>query len=226
MIRPFSIVTAEQRSAEWFAARAGRVTASRAADILATIKSGEAAARRNYRIQLVAERLTGAPQDDGFVSAAMLRGTELEPQARTAYELLTGQMVKTVGFLAHTELPIGASPDGVIGDFDGLLELKCPNPATHVGYLKAGKVPSDYLPQLTHQLLVSGAPYVDFMSYVPNLPEHLQTFLVRVQRSDVGMEAYEAALRTFLREVDDEVRALQTMANPLAQFKAAVEAVA
>lgn len=221
MIRPFSIVTAEQRSPEWFAARAGRVTASRASDILAKIKAGEAAARKNYRIQLVAERLTGQSQDDGFVSAAMLRGTELEPQARTAYELLTGQLVREVGFLQHTDLPIGASPDGVIGDFDGLLELKCPNPATHVGYLKAGVVPADYLPQLTHQLLVSGAAYVDFMSYAPNFPEALQTFLVRVYRSQVDLDGYESALRTFLREVEDEVLALQTMSNPIAQFKAA-----
>lgn len=222
MIRPFAIVTAEQRSPEWFAARAGRVTASRAADVLAKIKSGEAAARKNYRVQLVAERLTGQPQDDGFVSAAMQRGTELEPQARTAYELLTGRMVTECGFLQHATLPIGASPDGVIGDFDGLLELKCPNPATHVGYLKAGVVPSDYLPQITHQLLVSGAQYVDFMSYAPNFPEALQTFLVRVARADVDMAGYEAALAVFLREVEDEVLALKTMSNPAAQFAAAV----
>lgn len=223
-MRPFVIVTADQRSPEWFAARCGRVTASRACDVLAKIKSGEAAARRNYRVQLVAERLTGQPQDDGFVSAAMQRGTDLEPQARTAYELLTGQLVKECGFLQHATLPIGASPDGVMGDFDGLLELKCPNPATHVGYLKAGVVPSDYLPQLTHQLLVSGAAYVDFMSYAPNFPEALQTFLVRLKREDVDLAGYEAAVRAFLREVEDEVLALQTMANPTAAFTAAAVA--
>ncbi len=219
-MRSFRVVDAEQRSPEWFQARCGRVTASRAADVVAKIKSGEAAARKNYRIQLVAERLTGAPQEDGFVSPAMLRGVELEPAAFAAYESATGQMASRVGFLAHLGLPIGASPDGVIGDFDGILELKVPNPATHVGYLKAGGLPSDYLPQISHLLIVSGAAYVDFMSYGPNFPEPLQTFLVRVYRSDVDLDSYAAALGQFLAEVDREEQVLRTMSNPIQQMKA------
>jgi putative phage-type endonuclease len=220
--RPFVVIDAEQRSEQWFAARAGRVTASRAADVLAKIKSGEAAARRNYRVQLVAERLTGQPQEDGFVSAAMQRGIDLEPAAFAAYESLTGEVAQRVGFLAHTELPIGASPDGVIGDVEGLVELKVPLAATHLAYLRAGVVPPDYVPQITHLLLVSGAAYCDFLSYGPMFPAHLQTFLVRVRRSEVDLAGYDRELRAFLCEVDDEVRAIETMVNPSAVLKAAV----
>lgn len=223
-MRNFTIVECDQRSPEWFAARVGKVTASRACDVVAKIKSGEAAARKNYRVQLIAERLTGQPQEDTYVSPAMLRGIDLEPQAFATYEALTGQMPEKVGFLAHTELPIGSSPDGVIGDFEGVLELKVPNAATHLGYLRAGTLPSEYLPQVCHHLLVSGAAYCDFMSYGPIFPDPLQTFLVRVYRSDVDLAGYETALRNFLQEVDCELEAIKTMANPIHQLKEAVSA--
>jgi hypothetical protein len=221
-MRNFTVVTAEQRSPEWFAARAGRVTASRACDFLAKTKSGYSTSRKNYLVQLVAERLTGQPQEDGYVSAAMQRGMDLEPQAFATYEATTGQMPSKVGFLAHTELPIGSSPDGVIGDFEGVLELKVPNPATHLGYLEAGTLPADYLPQVSHHLLVSGAAYCDFMSYGPTFPDHLQVFLMRVYRSDVDLDAYDKELRTFLAEVDRKVDAIRTMTNPIQQFAKAV----
>jgi predicted phage-related endonuclease len=219
-VRSFSVIDAPQRSPEWFSARAGKVTASRAADFLARTKSGYSTSRKNYLIQLVAERLTGQPQEDGYVSPAMQRGIELEPQAFAAYESLTGNMPDRVGFLAHNELPIGSSPDGVIGDYEGILELKVPNPATHIGYLKAKSLPADYLPQVTHHLLVSGAAYVDFMSYGPTFPDPLQTFLVRVYRKDVNIAQYEIDLLAFLADVEAELLALQTITNPIAQFQA------
>jgi putative phage-type endonuclease len=221
-MRSFEVIDAEQRSPEWFRARAGRVTASRAADMLAKTKSGYSTSRKNLLVQLVAERLTGLPQEDNYQSPAMLRGIELEPKAFAAYEATTGQMATKVGFLAHLDQPIGASPDGVIGDFDGILELKVPNPATHLTYLKARTLPSDYLPQVSHHLLVSGAAYCDFMSYGPNFPEALQVFLVRVYRADVDLDAYARELATFLAEVDNELTAVLTMVNPIAQLRAVV----
>lgn len=224
-MRNFVVVNAEQRSPDWFQARAGNVTASRAADFLAKTKSGYSTSRKNYLVQLVAERLTGQAQDEGFVSAAMQRGLGLEPQAFATYEAATGQMPSKVGFLQHVELPIGASPDGVIGDFEGILELKVPNPATHLGYLRAGGLPADYLPQVSHHLLVSGAAYCDFMSYGPNFPDHLQVFLVRVYRSDVDLVSYEQELRTFLAEVERELTAVQTMVNPIRQWRDIAEMV-
>lgn len=223
-MRNFTIIEAEQRSPEWFKARSGKVTASRACDFLAKTKSGYSTSRKNYLVQLVAERLTGQPQEDGYVSPAMIRGIEMEPQAFATYEAATGHLPSKVGFLQHVELPIGSSPDGVIGDFDGVLELKVPNPATHLGYLRAGVLPSDYLPQVSHHLLVSGAAYCDFMSYGPTFPDHLQVFLVRVYRSDVDLAAYEKELRVFLAEVENECEAIKTMANPFRQLKEAVGA--
>lgn len=220
-MRNFAVIDAEQRSPAWLAARAGRVTASRASDFLARTKTGYSTSRKNYMVQLVAERLTGQPQEDGYVSAAMQRGIELEPAAFAAYEALTGEIPSRVGFLSCSDCLIGASPDGVIGDFAGVVELKVPNPATHLGYLRGGVLPADYLPQVSHLLYVSEAAYVDFMSYGPNFPEHLQTFLVRVKREDVDLAKYEADLHAFLREIDTEEQAIRTMANPSAQFSAA-----
>lgn len=205
----FTIHDAEQRSPEWFAARAGRLTGSRAADMLATIKSGEAAARSDYRTQLVCERLTGQPQEDGFVNAAMLRGIELEPAAFAAYEALTGNVAVRSGFLAHTSLMAGCSLDGHVDGFAGIVEIKCPKSATHLKYLRDGGVPKDYLPQITHNLFITGAQWCDFLSFDDRFPADLQTFLVRVQRADVDMDAYEKSALAFLAEVDNEVNALK-----------------
>lgn len=223
-MKPFTVLQADQRSDAWFKARAGKVTASRAGDFLARTKSGYSTSRRNYLVQLVTERLTGMPSEDGYVSPAMQRGLDLEPMAFAAYEAATGQVAERVGFLSHHALPIGASPDGVIGDFDGILELKVPLPATHLTYLKGKTLPADYLPQVSHLLLVSGAAYCDFMSYGPHFPEALQTFLVRVYRSDVNLAAYEKELQTFLAEIETELTAVLTMANPIAQLTSAVTA--
>ena len=111
----YTVIDVPQRSEAWFAARAGRLTASRAADMLKKIKTGEAAGRRDLRMQLVTERLTGVPEDgDGFVSAAMQRGIDLEPMAFAAYEAATGQMATKVGFIQSDDFLAGYSPDGVI----------------------------------------------------------------------------------------------------------------
>lgn len=208
MSRNFTVIDADQRTPAWYQARAGRVTGSRAADMLATIKSGEAAARRDYRLQLVTERLTGAPQDDGFVSKEMQRGIDCEPLAFAAYEALTGQMVQRSGFVAHTELLAGCSLDGHVGDFEGIVELKCPKSSTHLGYIKSGKVPAAYLAQITHNLWVTGAEWCDFLSWDDRFCgeiAHLQTFLKRVKRTDVDLKAYELCVRLFLSEVEKEL---------------------
>lgn len=208
----FVVLTTDQRSDEWRKARAGRLCASRAADMLATIKKGEAAARRDLRVQLVVERLTGEPQEEGFVSKDMQRGTDKEPDAFAAYEALTGQIVQKCGFLGHPELMAGCSPDGVIGTFRGLLELKCPKSATHLSYLRAGVVPSDYLPQIIHQLWITGAEWCDFGSFDDRFPPPLRLFIVRVHREQVDLKAYELAARMFLTEVEREVEEVSRLA--------------
>ena len=206
----------DQRTPEWYQARLGMFTASRAADMLATIKSGEAAARRDLRTQLVLERITGQSQENGYINADMQRGTEKEPDALAAYEALTGNLARGVGFLAHDVLKAGCSPDGEIGGFVGLLELKCPKSATHLGYLKAKTVPKDYHAQMVHALWITGAQWCDFVSFDDRFPEPLQVFHVRVQRNEAEIASYELMARQFLAEIDQEVDELAKLAGLVA----------
>lgn len=199
----FTIHDAPQGTPEWLAARAGRVTGSRASDVLAKIKTGEAAARRDYRVQLLAERLTGQPQGPDFVSSDMKWGTEQEPFARMAYEAHTGLIVRETGFLAHNTLSVGCSLDGDVDGFKGIVEFKCPKTATHIGWMLAKVIPSQHIPQITHNLWVTGAEWCDFASFDPLLPEHLQLLVVRVQRLDVDIEGYAREVMAFIAELDD-----------------------
>lgn len=213
-----------QRSDEWRQLRVGKLTGTCAADMLATIKSGEAAARRDLRMRLVVERLTGQSQDDGYVNAVMQRGIDLEPVALSAYEAITGQMVQRVGFLEHASLPAGCSPDGCLQDVDGLLSLKCPKSATHLRYLRGGAMPMEYVPQMLHELWISGAAFYDFLSFDDRFPDELQTFFIRVQRVDAAVAEYEKKVLAFLAEVDREYEAVQTLANLPRQLSRASEA--
>lgn len=178
--------------------------------MLAMIKSGEAAARRDYRMQLVCERLTGTSQESAFVNDVMQRGIDLEPMAFAAYEGVTGELARPAGFLSHDTLMAGCSPDGFVGQV-GILELKCPKTATHIGYVKAGTVPTAYLPQITHNLWITGAAWCDFFSFDDRLPfgSGLQTFCRRIFSADLDLVAYEKAASAFLAEVDADLAALQ-----------------
>lgn len=220
----FTVLHHEQRSPEWFAARLGRLTGSCAGEMLATIKSGEAAARRDLRMRLVCERLTGQPQEDGYMNDAMRRGVELEPLARAAYEARTGEFVTETGFLSHDSLMVGCSLDGHLGDFHTLVSLKCPKSSTHLAYIRGGVFPSTYVPQMLHELWITGAQAYDFMSFDDRFPAELQTFYIRVQRDDSAIAEYEKKALAFLAEIDREVEAIRTISNPSAQFQAAVNA--
>lgn len=208
---PFTICTAPQRSEEWFQARLGRLTGSRAADMLATIKTGEAASRKNLRTQLVLERITGRVQENSAVSAAMQTGIEREPVAYKAYEQLTGQQLTTTGFLTHTALMVGCSLDGHVGDFDGLIEIKCPQPATHLSYLRSGTVPWNYQKQVLHALWITGAEWCDWFSFNPDFPPALQIKKVRVWRDDSEIALYELDALQFLAECEREYQEVMNM---------------
>lgn len=213
MNRAFTVIEAEQRSSGWFAARAGRLTGSVAAEIAATLKSGgEPAGRRDLRTRLALERLTGHPLEDDYQNADMRRGLELEPEALGAYEALTGTLVQQTGFLSHTELLIGCSLDGHVGDYAGIVELKAPRPANHLKYIKAGVLPSEHRYQIVHNLLVSGAAWADFCSYAPDFPPSLRLFRVRVERDEAEIKAYLLLARMFLSEVDKELAEIQRLA--------------
>lgn len=220
----FTIIDCPQRSEAWFAARLGRVTSSAANDLLSARKDGtEAAGRRNLRVRLMLERITGRSQERDFQSQAMSEGVDKEAEALAAYEAHTGNLVSTSGFLQHTELMCGASLDGHSSDFSLIVEAKSPLAATHWDYLRSGKVPTDYLRQVTHQLFVTGAKECHWFSFHPEFPPKLQVKLVTVTRKEAGLDAYEAALRKFLKEVDAEVEAVTTLADLNGILKAAAE---
>lgn len=204
-----TILPVEQRSADWHRARLGRLTGSRAADAFATTKKGpESAARRNLRLQLVLERLTGECQENGYINADMERGILLEPEARGAYEAETGIVVQSVGFVMHDELMAGCSPDGLTKD--GLIEIKCPKAATHLDYLRGG-LPQEYQTQITHGLWLTGASWGDFVSFHPNFPEPLRLKVTRLYAKDLDLAAYELAVRLFLSEVEKEVESVKAL---------------
>lgn len=196
-----------QGSAEWHAARLGKVTASCLNDLLATVKNGEAASRRDYRMQLVVETLTGEPTEK-YTNGDMKWGTEQEPFACDCYAFLKGYEVEQAGFIDHPEIVgYGASPDGLIGD-DGLVEIKCPKTATHVEWMLAGVVPSQHYNQIQGQLDCTGRKWCDFASYDPRMPVDLQLFVVRVERDDCRIAEIRAAVMTMRKEVDDMVKKL------------------
>lgn len=207
-------LTDDQRSDAWRLARCGRVTSSRVADMMATLKDGkkEAAGRRNYRIQLVLERLTGQPQENGYVSPDMQRGTDMEPEAFGAYEAQTGNLALPVGFVAHDTLMAGCSPDGQVDNFTGLIELKVCKSATHLDYLRSKTIPGEYLKQIQHQLFVTGAQWCDFTSYDPRFAESLRLQITRVWAKDLDLAAHELNVRLFLSEVEKEVEEVKRMA--------------
>mgnify|MGYP000358377392 FL=1 len=198
----------DQRSDEWFAARLGKVTASRVADLMAKTKSGPSASRGNYMADLIVERLTGI-RPEGFTNAAMIWGTETEPQARAAYEFLTDAEVVEDGFVLHPIIAdFGASPDGLIGDV-GLLEIKCPNTAAHIETLLTGEVPGKYVTQMQAQMACTGRAWCDFVSFDPRMPGDMQLFVRRVARDDAFIAQMEGEITGFLAELAQKLDALR-----------------
>lgn len=202
----------EQRSAEWYAMRCGKVTASRVADVVAKIKNGYSASRANYAAQIIVERLTGTVAES-YVSEPMQFGIDNEAEARDAYCFYQGVSVEPAGYVDHPTIPMaGASPDGYVGD-DGLVEIKVPNSATHIDTLLGKSVPGRYVTQIQFQLACTERKWCDFVSYDPRMPEHLRLFVQRVHRDDEAIAHLEAETRSFLMHVDAKVAALNQLAE-------------
>lgn len=196
-----------QGSAEWHAIRVGKVTASRVADVVAKTKSGWGASRANYMAELIAERLTGEAAER-FTNAAMNWGTEKEPDARAAYEFFRDASVTEIGFVEHPSIGMtGASPDGLVSD-DGMVEIKCPNTATHLETLLTQTVPAKYNTQMQWQMACSGRQWCDFASYDPRLPEEMSLFVKRVERDDKTIAELEKDVSAFLAELDEKISKL------------------
>lgn len=191
----------EQRSEDWFAARLGKVTASKVKDVMAKGRGGApSATRQNYMMQLLCERLTGK-REEGFTSAAMQRGTDLEPVARSAYEVGAGVMTVETGLILHPSIKgFGASPDGMVGS-SGMLEIKCPNTAQHIAVIQSGAHDPQYEWQMLAQMACAGKDWVDFVSFDDRLPDPLQYACFRFHRDEARIRDMEAEVSRFLAEL-------------------------
>ena len=173
----------EQRTPEWFKARAGMITGSRCAAIA---KSTTTQTAQNLIDTLRWERRNGvcAPT---YSNPAMERGTELEPLARKEYEIETLSVVDEVGFIVHPEYEfIGASPDGLVGD-DGMVEIKCPAETSahlHQRHIDSGHYAKYYKWQLVLQMACADRAWVDVVSYFPVEGETQPLEIWRVERDE------------------------------------------
>jgi putative phage-type endonuclease len=216
-----------QRSPEWYEIRCGRVTASRVADIVSKGRGkAESARRRNYRAEIITERLTGQVIG-GFQSAAMEWGTITENEARDAYAEHSLCTVEEVGFVIHPTIPMaGASPDGLVG-VEGEIEIKCPTSLTqvtslaeHYEMLGGAGIDPDYLIQMQWQMACTARQWCDFISYDPRLPGSLKLMVQRVQRDDEVITMLEAEVLKFLTEVEETVAALRKQYEPQLEIAA------
>ena len=198
------IVDCEQGSTEWFSARAGKVTASRVADVMRKGKSGPSKMRETYKGELVAERLSGV-QHETYKSGPMLRGTEVEPKARETYAFMYGAKIQQVGLVIHPTIDMAAASTDSLVDDDGLLEIKCPNSSTHIQTLLGEPIDPDYITQIQWGLACTGRKWCDFVSFDDRLPPEMQLHRIRVQRDNAGILSMEIAVRAFLKEVDELV---------------------
>lgn len=218
-----TIVDCEQRSEAWFKSRLGRLTGSDADKMLANGKGNEESVqRRDLRTRLALERIAGRPVEDSYSNRAMERGIEKEPVSLDAYQIVSGRMLHTCGFLSHNELMTGCSLDAYVGaEMEGLVEFKNPDKsAIHLGYLRKvqdlrrlnapliGAIPKGYLDQLIHNLYVSGAEWADWVSHDDRFPEATRLLVIRVRREDVDLTAHDKAVRKFLTEVDREQQSI------------------
>jgi len=195
------IIQVEQGSPEWHACRAGVPSASNF-DMIVTSKGEPSKQAQKYMYRLAGERITGIPEET-YQNAAMQRGVELEAEARMFYEMTNDCKIEQVGFCL-ADGGWGCSPDGLVNG-DGLIEIKCPSMAVHVGYLLDGKVPTDYFQQTQGQLLVTGRKWLDFVSYYPAM----KPLIVRVERDEVFIGKLEEELEKFVSELEEIVNKIK-----------------
>lgn len=199
-----------QGSEAWKRLRLGRVTASRVADVVAKTKSGYSSSRANYMAQLIAERLTDTVAES-YTNAAMQHGTETEPEARAAYCFYQGVTAEEVAFVPHPKIDqAGASPDGLV-NADGLVEIKCPQTASHLETLLGHAVPAKYETQMQFQLACTGRKWCDFVSYDPRMPENMRLFVKRVLRDDKRINELETEIAAFLLEMAVKLSELNSL---------------
>ena len=189
----------EQGSEDWLESRLGRPTASNFSKLI-TPTGKPSSSSDAYINELIAQKITGEIPEF-YKSAAMDRGNELEPAAKALYEFTRDVEVVEVGLCLHDTLECGASPDGLVND-DGGLEIKCPLPHTHIGYLKDGKVPTKYIPQIQGCLWITERDWWDFMSYHPSMED----LIVRVYRDEAYIKKMADVVSRTVETIETEAK--------------------
>ena len=204
-----NIITTDQHTEQWWAARLGKVTASRIGDLTKRTQKGAwAATRNNYLREKVVERITKINRDRRHVPSLTAR-LELEPDARAAYEWHTDTAIELIGFVNHPRIvDAGASPDGLVS-VDGQIEIKCPDSETHLDIISADAIDRDYYLQIQFGLACTGRAWCDFVSFDPTMPEYLKLYIRRIVRDDVKIREIENQVCEFLTEVDQKVAAIE-----------------
>ncbi|WP_244104416.1 lambda exonuclease family protein [Burkholderia gladioli] len=195
----------EQRSSAWHALRAGRITASRFADVVSLTKAGKPKAERDkYMREIVFERLAAMSTHE-VGGRATKWGEEVEPYGRDQVVIATGHIIEDGGFFVHPRYDfLGASPDGLIGA-DGGYESKCPmDEAVHVNTMLNG-MPSEHIPQVQGGMLVTGRKWWLFASYDPRFPDPYSLYTQVVPRDDAYIDG---VLLPGLLQFESEVNAM------------------
>lgn len=205
-----------QGSEAWFLDRCGHATASCFSDVLA---KGQGKTRAAYLRKIVTERLTGKPSES-YSNGHMLRGKMQEPLAKLAYESFTGEPIEEAGFIKHPLIMAGCSPDGLLGK-NGGGEFKCVIPTVQLETILGGEYPSEHKAQVQGCLWITGREWWDFVSFSPDMPEHLRLYIYRVHRDESYIANLEREVIKFLEEVDALYGRLMRMGMSLEQQLAA-----
>lgn len=209
----YKLIECVQGTPEWFAARAGVITASKFADAISTLKNGTATqASKDYAYKVAVERIYGETTDDTYQTFEMRRGSDLEPIARMAYERITGNLAEESGVALTEDDRFGYSTDGLIGS-DGLIEIKCPNSARKLVEMWETEDLSEYMHQIQGGMWITGHKWCDFVMYAPQLQKvDKQLFIKRVLRDDDFIETMQISLMQFKAQVDHHVANLNKKA--------------
>jgi len=201
----------EQRSAEWYALRAGMPTASEFSKII-TSKGEPSKSVSDYALTLAAEKFAGRPVDAWEGNSWTDRGRALETSAISLYEFARDTIVKPVGFITDDDASMGCSPDGLVGD-DGMVEVKCLKSDRHVRailyFQKHGRCPPDYVQQTQGQLMVCRRNWCDLIFYHPELP----LLIVRQTPINELSFALRKGIKALISERDAVLAALHAQAE-------------
>ncbi|EJF82923.1 lambda exonuclease family protein [Candidatus Bartonella washoeensis] len=205
----------EQRTAEWFQARLGKVTASNVYNVLnKTAKGLPTSKYEDYKMKLITERLTGEISQS-YTTPAMQWGIEHEEDALKEYEFIYDTNVTRCGFVQHPKMEMaGASPDGLIGE-DGLIEVKCPQSTSHLRFFMYDEIKPEYIAQMQFQMACTGRKWCHFMSYNPQFVGRstgLRMKIKRIFRDEKHIEEINKAVESFLAEIEQDMKQILTKA--------------